>query len=75
MCSHVTRLHVCSIWKPTTLFHYCQGSREHKTVLLSAKITLRTGLTLILVDKDSNTAGLQETLLQLLKMPRLKYAI
>lgn len=44
-------------------------------MLFSAKIILCMGLTLILVDKDSNTAGLQEkTLMQLLKMPSLKYA-
>jgi len=44
--------------------------------LFSAKIILCTGLTLILVGKDSYTVGLQEkTLTQLLKMPSLNYAI
>lgn len=38
-------------------------------VLCSAKFTLCIGLTLILVDKDSNTAGLQERIVtQWLKM-------
>lgn len=44
-------------------------------MLLTAKLILHTGLTLILVDKGSKTAGLLEKILMLpLKMPSLKYA-
>lgn len=68
----MTGLNVCSTWK-TTLFHYCQWSWEHKTVLFSAKIILHTGLMWTLGDKNSNTAGLQKNSVKLLKMPSLKY--